>query len=80
MHIAILGPGCANCHTLAKRTREALAELGLDAEVTAVTDYATIAGYGVSSTPALAVDDRVVLTGQVPSVARIREILTAAHG
>ena len=80
MHITILGPGCVNCHTLEKRTREALAGLGLHAEVTAVTDYAAIAGYGVLSTPALVVDDRVVLTGHVPTVARIREILTADAG
>lgn len=51
MHIKILGPGCGNCHTLEHCTREALTELGLTAEITAVTDYPTIAGYGVMNTP-----------------------------
>jgi small redox-active disulfide protein 2 len=78
VHIKILGPGCGNCHTLERRTREALTELGITAEVTAVTDYPTIAGYGVLSTPALVIDDRVVLAGRVPPTTRIRELLTAA--
>jgi small redox-active disulfide protein 2 len=76
MLIKILGPGCANCHTLEKLTREALAELDLSAEITTVTDYPTIAGHGVMSTPALVVDDHVVLAGRVPSVADLRDLLT----
>lgn len=78
MHIKVLGPGCGNCHTLERRTRDALTELGITAEVTAVTDYATIAGYGVMSTPALVIDDHVVLAGHVPTTTRIRELLTTA--
>lgn len=77
MDVRILGPGCKNCITLEARTREALAELGIDATVTKVTDYAEIAGYGVMSTPALVVDDEVVVSGRVPSGAQLRELLTA---
>jgi small redox-active disulfide protein 2 len=80
MHIKVLGSGCANCHTLADRTREALAELGLAAEVSAVTDYPTIAGYGALSTPALVVDEQVVLAGRVPDRAQLREILAPLAG
>ncbi len=75
MQIKILGSGCANCHTLERRTREAVAQLGLDAEVTAVTDYPTILGYGVMSTPALVVDERVVMSGRVPSTAQVANLL-----
>jgi small redox-active disulfide protein 2 len=78
MLIKILGPGCANCHTLERLTREALAELHLAAEVSSVTDYATIAGYGVMTTPALVVDDRVVLAGRIPTAAQLRGLLTTA--
>lgn len=46
MRIKVLGPGCANCKRLEERTREAVASLGLDAEIEKVTDYADIAGYG----------------------------------
>ncbi|HWS37636.1 MAG TPA: thioredoxin family protein [Actinoplanes sp.] len=78
MLIKILGPGCANCHTLEKLTRAAIADLNLTAEVSSVTDYPTIAGYGVMSTPALVVDDRVVLAGRIPTAAQLRDLLTTA--
>ena len=63
MHVKILGPGCKNCERLEARTREALAELGLDATVEKVTDYAQIAGYGVMKTPGLVVDEQLVVSG-----------------
>ncbi|SDT80813.1 thioredoxin family protein [Actinoplanes derwentensis] len=78
MFIKILGPGCANCHTLEKLTRAAIADLNLTAQVRSVTDYPTIAGYGVMSTPALVVDDRVVLAGRIPTAAQLRDLLTTA--
>ncbi|ROO52199.1 small redox-active disulfide protein 2 [Micromonospora sp. Llam0] len=78
MQIKILGPGCGNCHALEKITREALADLGITAEITTVTDYPTIVGYGVMSTPALVIDEQVVLSGRVPGKGQLRQLLTAA--
>ena len=75
MHVKILGPGCKNCHTLEERTREALAALGLDATVESVTDYAEIAAAGVMKTPGLVVDDELVLSGKVPKVAELTQVL-----
>lgn len=78
MQIKILGPGCRNCATLEKRTQEALAELGQEATVTKVTDYAEIAAYGVMQTPALVIDDQVVVSGKVPVTRAIRDLITGA--
>jgi small redox-active disulfide protein 2 len=78
MIVKVLGPGCANCQNLEKATKAALADLGLEATVEKVTDVAAIAGYGVMRTPALVVDETVVLSGRVPTVAQVRELLTAA--
>lgn len=75
MQIKVLGPGCANCVNLEKATRQAVAELGIDATVEKVTDYAAIAGYGVMRTPALVVDEELVLSGRVPTSSQVREIL-----
>jgi small redox-active disulfide protein 2 len=78
MNVKILGPGCANCQRLEARTREALADLGLDATVEKITDYGAIASYGVMRTPGLVVDDRVVVSGRVPESREIRGLITAA--
>ena len=78
MIIKVLGPGCTNCKNLERVTRQAIAELGLDATVEKVTDYPTIVGYGVMSTPALVVDEKVLLSGRVPSVGQLRDLLTPA--
>ena len=77
MIVKVLGPGCRNCKNLERVTREALETLGLDAVVEKVTDYPTIVWYGVMSTPALVVDDQVVLSGRVPTAAAVRELLAA---
>jgi small redox-active disulfide protein 2 len=78
VNVKILGPGCKNCQNLETRTREALDQLGLDADVEKVTDYAAIAGYGVMKTPGLVVDDAVVVSGRVPAVDEIAALLSPA--
>jgi protein-disulfide isomerase len=40
-----------------------------------VTDFPTIVGYGVMSTPALVVNEKVVVSGRVPTAAEVRELL-----
>ena len=77
MIIKILGSGCANCVNLERVTREAVADLGIDAQFEKVTDYPTIIGYGVMSTPGLVVNERVVLSGRVPTPAKARELLAS---
>lgn len=75
MHIKVLGPGCMNCVTLAKRVEEAVKELGIDAVITKVTDYQLIASYGVMKTPALVVDEKLLFYGRVPTVRELSEYL-----
>lgn len=75
MIIKILGSGCANCHNLERVTREAVTDMGLEAQIEKVTDVAAIMGYGVMSTPGLVVDELVVLAGRVPTAAKVRELL-----
>lgn len=77
MIVKILGPGCRNCHALEERTREALTQLGLAADIEAVTGYAEIAGYGVMKTPGLVVDEEVLVAGKVPSAKDIARLIAA---
>lgn len=75
MIIKVLGPGCANCTSLERVTREAVADLGIDATIEKVTDYAAIAGYGIMSTPGLVVNEKVLVSGRVPSATQVRQLL-----
>lgn len=75
MEIRVLGPRCKNCHTLEKNTLEAVNELGLDAKLTHVTDFAEIATYGIMSTPGLWIDGKIVSYGKVLPKDEIKEIL-----
>jgi len=75
MKILILGSGCASCRKLEENVKKAIAEMKLCASVEKVTDLARMAELGVMSVPALVVDGEIVLSGQAPSVAEIKEIL-----
>jgi small redox-active disulfide protein 2 len=75
MEIKVLGSGCAKCGKLEDIAHQAVKELGLDAEVLHVTELAEIMAYGVMSTPALVVDEKVRFAGRVPSLAEIKSAL-----
>ena len=76
MDIKILGTGCTKCRQLETLTRDAIAELGLDADIDKVTDPGEIAAWGVMATPALVVDDEVVAVGRIPDLQAIAALLT----
>lgn len=73
--IQILGTGCPKCRTLEAHAREAVAELGIDAEFQKVDQIRDIVAMGVMMTPALAVDGEVKASGRVLSVDEIKEML-----
>ena len=75
MDIKVLGTGCAKCKTLEKLTREAIAETGITAEIEKVEDIVKIMAFGVMSTPALVINQKVVLSGRIPSILEIKELL-----
>jgi len=76
MEIKVLGTGCARCKALEKITRKAVDELNLDASVEKVEDIQTIMEYAVMRTPALVINEKVVLSGQVPKVSAMKDLLT----
>ncbi|MDR4161972.1 thioredoxin family protein [Bacillus paranthracis] len=75
MNIKILGSGCSNCKRLEENAKNALQELGLDATVEKVTDIKEIMKYGVMSTPALVVDEKVKAMGKTLSSEEIKKYL-----
>ena len=75
MKIQVLGAGCAKCKLLAEQTERAVQELGLNAEVEKVTEINEILDFGVMMTPALAVDGEIKVTGKVPAIDELKEML-----
>ena len=75
MIIKILGSGCKNCVRLGENTKEALEELGMEAEMVKVTDMKEIMTYGIMSTPGLVIDEKVVSYGKVLKPKDIVKIL-----
>lgn len=64
--IEVLGPGCRKCEKTAGQIRAVGAELGADCSVDKVTDPAVMMNYKVLSTPAVAIDGKLVHSGSVP--------------
>jgi small redox-active disulfide protein 2 len=75
MVIKILGSGCRSCVTLKENTEAALKEMRIEAEIIKVTDFKDIMAYGVMSTPALVVDEKVVSLGRILKPNEIAKIL-----
>ena len=76
MNIKILGSGCQKCKTLEKLTREVVTQNGIDATITKVEDIVEIMKYGIMTTPALVVDEKVEIKGRIPSSDEIKRVLT----
>ncbi len=73
--IKVLGPGCPKCKSLEKLTREVIAEQNYEAEVSKVDDIMDIMSYHVISTPALVINEKVVVKGFVPSKEEIIKLI-----
>jgi small redox-active disulfide protein 2 len=78
--VKVLGSGCVRCQALERAAKEALAELGMDATIDHVTDFAQIASYGVMTTPALVIDGKVVSYGKVLSKDEVKALLKKVRG
>ncbi len=75
MKIEILGMGCQKCANLYDNAKQAVAELGVAAEIVKVENINDIMKYGVMVTPALVVDGNVKATGKVLTKDDIKKIL-----
>ncbi|MFW5753478.1 MAG: thioredoxin family protein [Marinilabiliaceae bacterium] len=75
MDIKVLGTGCPKCKTLEKLTRDAVEELGIEANISKVEDIMDIMQYNVAKTPALVVDGEVMVKGSLPSYDALKKIL-----
>ncbi len=78
--IKILGSGCANCKKLEAITRQVVEKENIQAEIVKVTEYPDIMAYGVMSTPGLVINEKVLVSGRIPSPIQIAQWLYEALG
>ncbi|RJQ37652.1 MAG: thioredoxin family protein [Dehalococcoidia bacterium] len=78
MKIKILGTGCARCQALEKTVRETVKELDITAEIEDVKDIKKIMEYPILTTPGLVIDEKLVVSGRVPSKAEVTTFITTA--
>ena len=79
MEIKVLGTGCANCKKTKAVIADAVQEMHLDLKVIEVQDIPSIIAYGVMSTPAIVIDEKVVSTGRVPAKSQVMEMIRKAQ-
>lgn len=75
MNIKVLGTGCSKCKTLEQATRKAIDEMGISADIEKIEDIVKIMSYGVMQTPALVINEKVTISGRVPSITELKELL-----
>lgn len=77
MKIEVLGSGCPTCHKLFELTQKAVEEMELQLEVEYIDDIQKILGMGIMSVPALVIDGKVVISGSLPSIGGIKDVLSS---
>ena len=75
MKIQIAGPGCPNCQNTERNVIDACAALDLAADISHVTNIADILDLGVMRTPAVVINGEVVISGRVPTVSELKNML-----
>lgn len=79
LNVKILGSGCANCKRLETVAREAAQNLNIQAEFEKITDMGQMMTYDILATPALVINEKVVSSGRIPTVADIQGWLSTAQ-
>jgi len=73
--IQVLGSGCPTCKKLFDLTAQAVKELELKIEVEYITDIQKIIEMGVMQSPVLAINGKPVMTGFLPDIEKVKQII-----
>jgi small redox-active disulfide protein 2 len=76
--VKVLGSGCANCKKVEEIARQAIAHMGMQAQVIKVTNYNEIMAYPILSTPGLVINEMLVCAGRIPTEAEVTTWLANA--
>jgi small redox-active disulfide protein 2 len=78
LSIKVLGPGCANCVKVAQLAQQAVATLGVEAQIEKVTEFPEIQKHRILVTPGLVINEKVVCAGRIPTAAEVTTWVTNA--
>ncbi|MDH7528941.1 thioredoxin family protein [Ignavibacteria bacterium 4148-Me] len=67
LDIKVLGPGCINCEKLYKLCNEVVSENNLQAQIEKIVDPNKFLEYGIMLTPALVVNNKILVQGKIPT-------------
>lgn len=74
--IKILGTGCPKCKQTTAIVQDVVNENNIDATIEKVEDIMKIIEYNVLSTPAIVIDEEIMIKGRVPSKKEVLELLS----
>jgi hypothetical protein len=80
LELKVLGLGCSGCRHFYQQVMDILAAHAIEADLQYITAPALLQDYGVRAFPALVINGRVVLAGQIPPPAQLTKILLAHAG
>jgi small redox-active disulfide protein 2 len=75
MKIEVFGTGCMKCKRMYDNVTEAVKKAGVQAEIVKVEELNEIVSRSVLMTPSMFIDGEEIVTGRVPTVNEIIEIL-----
>jgi small redox-active disulfide protein 2 len=76
--VKVLGPGCMNCEKVEQNTRKAVTNMGLEAQISKVTDRVEMQKYGLLATPGLVINEKLVCAGRIPEESEVMTWLADA--
>ncbi len=77
--IKILGTGCSKCKTLTQLVEDVVNENHIDASIEKIENIEDIMTYNVMMTPALLIDDVIVIKGRIPDKKEILDLLKSKN-
>jgi arsenite-transporting ATPase len=75
MDITVLGKGCSRCESTVQRIEREAKDIGVPVTITKITDADQITAHGVTATPAVMIDGKIVHSGGIPTHEAVREWL-----
>jgi len=73
--IEVLGPGCSRCKETYRVVQHVVDGERLDVEIVKDDSVERMMALGLMSTPGVAIDGTVVVSGRIPKAQEIRELL-----